>query len=152
MLGFQASFFFSFVSAHSFFGSIGGRTLAVLISGFLAAGCGHALPQLPGFDAAAWRADPYACQNKRRAAVPVLTQNKERLYEARADDVTALLGPPDEEELRAGTEKVYYYYLEPGTQCDARHARSGAACLSLRFGPLGTVTEVLTDPLTPQLP
>ena len=117
---------------------------AVLI---LAAGCGHALPQLPGFDAAAWRAEPYACRDQRRAAVPALGRSKERLYEARADDVNALLGPPDEEELRAGTEKVYYYYLAPGTQCQGRHARSGAPCLSLRFGPLGTVTEVLTDPL-----
>ncbi|MBF9140572.1 hypothetical protein [Hymenobacter properus] len=112
-------------------------------------GCGHALPKVEGFDAAAWRADPYACRNLRRAAVPALARAKEQLYEARANDVTALLGPPDEEELRANTEKVYYYYLEPGTQCEARHPRSSAACLSLRFGPLGTVTEVLTDPLKP---
>ena len=119
------------------------------VTGLLAA-CGHALPKLPGFDAATWRADPYACRDQRRAAVPALVRGKEELYEARADDVTALLGPPDEEELRAGTEKVYYYYLEPGTQCNARHARSGAACISLRFGPLGTVTEVLADPLQPK--
>ena len=62
--------------------------------------------------------------------------------------MTALLGQPDEEELRAGTEKVYYYYLEPGTQCDGRHLRSGAPSFSLRFGPIGTVTEVLSDALT----
>lgn len=128
------------------------RLLAAMLGGSLLAGCGHSLPQLPGFDAAAWRADPYACRNQRRAAVPVLRQAKERLYEARANDVTALLGQPDEEELRAGTEKVYYYYLEPGTQCNGRHARSGAPCLSLRFGPLGTVTEMLIDPLTPPTP
>ena len=113
------------------------------------AGCGHALPSIPGFDAAAWRADPYACRNQRRAAVPALLHAKEQLYEARADDVNALLGPPDEEELRANTEKVYYYYLEPGTQCNAGHVRSAAPYLSLRFGPLGTVTEVLSAPLTP---
>ena len=127
------------------------RLTTVLILFGLLTGCGHALPKLPGFDAATWRADPYACRNLRRQAFSLLVLNKEKLYEARADDVTALLGKPDEEELRAGTEKVYYYYLEPGTQCQGRHARSGAACLSLRFGPLGTVTEVLTDPLsTPQ--
>lgn len=115
----------------------------------LLSGCGHSLPALPGFDAATWRSDPYACLNKRRAAVPALLRSKEKLYEARANDVTALLGQPDEEELRAGTEKVYYYYLEPGTQCEGRHRRSGAPCISLRFGPIGTVTEVLADPLTP---
>ena len=125
-------------------------SVAVLTIISALAGCGHALPQLPNFDAATWRADPYACRNLRRKAVPILVLNKEKLYESRANDVTALLGQPDEEELRAGTEKVYYYYLEPGTQCQPPHARSGAACLSLRFGPLGTVTEVLTDPLTPK--
>ncbi len=113
------------------------------------AGCGHALPNIVGFDAAAWRADPYACHNQRRAIMPALLRVKEHLYEARADDVNALLGQPDEEELRANTEKVYYYYLEPGTQCAAGHVRSAAPRLSLRFGPLGTVTEVLSDPLTP---
>jgi hypothetical protein len=123
--------------------------LLLAFGGLWLGGCGHALPRLEGFDAPAWRADPYACRNQRRAAVPALVRAKEQLYEARANDVTALLGQPDEEELRAGTEKVYYYYLEPGTQCEARHARSGAACLSLRFGPIGTVTEVLMDPLSP---
>jgi hypothetical protein len=125
------------------------RLVLLLSAGWLGASCGHALSEVPGFDAATWRSDPYACRDRRRAAVPALIRSKEQLYEARANDVTALLGPPDEEELRAGTEKVYYYYLEPGTQCEGRHARSGAPCLSLRFGPLGTVTEVLTDPLTP---
>jgi hypothetical protein len=119
------------------------------LGGMSLSGCGHALPQIAGFDAATWRADPYACHNRRRAFVPALVRAKEQLYEARANDVTSLLGQPDEEELRAGTEKVYYYYLEPGSQCQGRHARSGAPCLSLRFGPIGTVTEVLTDPLTP---
>ena len=128
------------------------RLAAVVACLGLLPGCGHSLPQLPGFDATAWRADPYACHNQRRAAVPALARSREHLYEARANDVTALLGQPDEEELRAGTEKVYYYYLEPGTQCEGRHARSGAACISLRFGPLGTITEVLIDPLTPPKP
>jgi hypothetical protein len=109
------------------------RLVLLLSANWLGASCGHALPEVPGFDAATWRSDPYACRDRRRAAVPALIRSKEQLYE----------------ELRAGTEKVYYYYLEPGTQCEARHARSGAPCLSLRFGPLGTVTEVLTDPLTP---
>jgi len=150
MLGRPAAFFFILMFI-SLLPTRGLRVLLLLAGGGLLGSCGHALPQMPGFDATTWRRDPYACRNLRRAAVPALARNKERLYEARADDVTALLGPPDEEELRAGTEKVYYYYLESGTQCGGRHARSGAPCLSLRFGPLGTVTEVLTDPLTPQV-
>ena len=116
-----------------------------LAATLLLAACGHALPELPGLDAAAWRADRYACQNRRAAQLPAIMQAKEQLYEARANDVTDLLGHPDEEELRAGTEKVYYYYLAPGTQCAPPHTRSAAPKLSIRFGSLGTVTEVLAD-------
>ena len=125
------------------------RARHLAATALLLAGCGHALSELPGFDAAAWRADPYACRDQRRASVPALLRAKEQLYEARANDVNALLGPPDEEELRANTEKVYYYYLAAGSQCAPGHVRSAAPKLSLRFGPLGTVTEVLSDPLEP---
>ena len=117
----------------------------MLAAALLLGACGHALPELPGLDAVAWRADKYACQNLRAAQLPAIMRGKEQLYEARANDVTALLGHPDEEELRAGTEKVYYYYLAPGPQCTPPHARSAAPKLSLRFGPLGTVTEVLAE-------
>ena len=117
----------------------------------LLAACGHDLPkQLPGFDAAAWARDPYACQNQRAAQLPALLAVREQLYEARANSINQLLGHPDEEELRAQTEKVYYYYLAPGTQCEPAHRRSAAPKLSLRFGPLGTVTEILADPLPAQ--
>ena len=110
--------------------------------------CGHDLPtQLPGFDAAAWRRDHYGCLNLRAAQLPALLRAQGQFYEARANAVDQLLGHPDEEELRAQTEKVYYYYLAPGTQCEPAHQRSAAPKLSLHFGPLGTVTEVLADPL-----
>lgn len=119
----------------------------ILVGLLVLSGCGHALPTISGFDAPTWRADPYACHDQRRQALPALLRAREHLYEARADDVNALLGPPDEEELRANTEKVYYYYLTPGTQCRPGHRRSAEPRLSLRFGPLGTVTEVLSDPV-----
>ena len=116
--------------------------LALLLSS-----CGHALPSIPGFEAAAWRADPYACRNQRAALLPPLLAARAQLYEARADDVNALLGPPDEEELQAQTEKIYCYYLVSGSQCGPRHPRSDAPRLRLHFGPLGTVTEVQADPI-----
>jgi len=114
----------------------------------LFASCGHALPEVPGFGAAAWRADRGACLNQRAALLPPLLAARARLYQARANDVTALLGRPDEEELLAQTEKVYYYYLRPGPQCAPTRLRHAPGPrLSLHFGPLGTVTEVQADPL-----
>jgi hypothetical protein len=112
---------------------------------WLLSGCGHALTTIPGFQAAAWKADTYACQGKRAALLPPLLAARASLIEARADDVTALLGQPDEEELQANTEKVYYYYLTPGPQCGPRHPHATGPRLTLHFGPLGTVTEMLAD-------
>jgi hypothetical protein len=122
------------------------RLAALLATSWLAS-CGHALPKIPGFEAAAWRADPYACRGQRAKLLPPLMAARASLYDARADDVTALLGQPDEEELQVQTEKVYFYYLLPGSQCGPRHPRSAAPRLSLHFGPLGTVTEFIVDPL-----
>ena len=113
----------------------------------LLAGCGHALPSIPGFAAPAWRADRYACTGHRAALLPPLLAARPQLLEARANDVTALLGRPDEEELLANTEKVYHYYLLPGPQCGPRHPRTEGPRLSIHFGPLGTVTEVQATPL-----
>ena len=111
------------------------------------AGCGHALPDIPNFQAAAWRADRFACAGRRAALLPPILAARPRLYEARANDVTALLGRPDEEELLAQTEKIYHYYLVPGPQCAPRHPHATTPRLSIHFGPLGTVTEVQADPL-----
>ena len=119
------------------------------LAGLLLAGCGHALPEVAGFAAPAWRADRFACQGRRAALLPPLLAARPRLYQARANDVTALLGRPDEEELLAQTEKVYHYYLRPGPQCGPRHPRAAGPRLSIHFGPLGTVTEVQADPLPP---
>ena len=118
-----------------------------LLAGLALAGCGHALPNIPGFQAAAWRADRYACAGQRAALLPPLLAARPQLYQARANDVTALLGRPDVEELLAQTEKVYHYYLVPGAQCAPRHPRAPTPRLSIHFGPLGTVTEVQADPL-----
>ncbi len=123
-----------------------GRRLLLALPVLLAS-CGHALPDIPGFAAPAWRADRYACANHRVALLPPLLAARPRLYQARANDVTAVLGAPDEEELLANTEKVYHYYLVPGPQCGPRRPHATGPRLSIHFGPLGTVTEVQADPL-----
>lgn len=110
----------------------------------LLAACSSTVPELPGFDATVWRRDTYGCQDLRPAQLKSLLQAKEQLYGLRTATIEKLLGRPDEEELAEQTEKIYNYYLESGPHCLPTHQRSGANKLSIRFGPLGTVTEVLT--------
>ena len=112
------------------------------------AGCGHDLPELPGFNAAAWRADQYGCRNQRSSLLPILEKHRNDLYGARINDVTALLGHPDEEELGEQSDKVYIYYVAPGPQCDANHPRSASNRVFMRSGATGTVTEIILPVLT----
>ncbi|MBC6699322.1 hypothetical protein [Hymenobacter sp. BT190] len=110
----------------------------------LMAACTPTVPDLPGFDATVWRRDTYGCQDSRPAQLKSLLQSKEMLYGLRTPVIEQLLGRPDEEELAEQTEKIYNYYLESGPHCLPPHQRSAANKLSIRFGPLGTVTEVIT--------
>ncbi|UPL50835.1 hypothetical protein [Hymenobacter sublimis] len=116
----------------------GGLLLAALLSG-----CGHALPDFPGFDSAAWRKDSYGCQSRRAALLPILEKHRNELYGARLNDVTSLLGHPDEEELGEQSDKVYVYYVAAGQQCAPGHPRSTRSRVLLRSGATGTITEVI---------
>lgn len=115
----------------------------------LAVGCGHSLPGLPGFDSAAWRTDAYGCQSKRVALLPILEKHRNELYGARVNDVTRLLGHPDEEELGEQSDKVYIYYVAPGEQCTPGHPRSTRGRVLLRSGATGTITEVILPVVQP---
>ncbi|GAB3825951.1 hypothetical protein [Hymenobacter jeollabukensis] len=105
--------------------------------------CGHSRLSLPGFDAAAWRRDVRGCAGQRQAQLAALDQHREELYNVHVDAVADLLGRPDEEELQEQTQRVYYYYVAPGPQCAPGHPAAATRRLSVRFGSLGTVTEVL---------
>lgn len=122
------------------------RRLSLLsYSLLLLAACNRSRPVLPGLDTAAWRQDPFACQNRRATQAKAFLQAKEELYGSTTATVESLLGRPDEEELAEQTEKTYYYYLVPGPQCEPGHRRSAANKLRIHFGSLGTVTEILTE-------
>lgn len=117
--------------------------LSALIIVLLLGGCGHALPPLPDFDAARWRNDPYGCKNQRAALLPVIEKHRDVLYGARINDIVALFGHPDEEELGEQSDKIYIYYVTSGMQCAQGHPRASHNRLRIRSGATGTVTELL---------
>lgn len=112
----------------------------------LLAGCTQS-PTLPGFDAAAWRRDLHGCDGQRQAQLPTLYDQRESLYGTHVGAVAKLLGHPNEEELQEQSQRVYFYFVEPGAQCKPP-LPSAARRLTIRFGSLGTVTEVLVSPGT----
>lgn len=113
----------------------------VLLVLLVLAGCQQRIE--PGsFDTTVWKADPLACQGNRRQLVSQLEVLKPQLYRHSPREVMAVLGRPDAEELREGSQRVFLYYLEPGPQCKNRKAVSAANKVTVRFNALNQVSEV----------
>ncbi|AYA36423.1 hypothetical protein D3Y59_04745 [Hymenobacter oligotrophus] len=107
---------------------------------------------MSGFDATAWKQDARGCKGQRRALFNTLYQQRDALYGVHIGAVSELLGSPDEEELQEQVQRVYYYYLEPGGQCTPGSTAPKSRRLMVRFGSLGTVTEMLPTAPAPAQP
>ena len=97
---------------------------------------------LKGFDSETWKNDRYACDGKRQAMTGELEKIRRELYGKKEYVVRNLLGKPDSESLLERNQRIYYYYLEPGTQCTDKNRLSEANWVEVRINPTGKVSEV----------
>ncbi len=97
---------------------------------------------LRNFDSETWKADRYACQGKRKDLVQEFEKIRRNLYGQKEYVARNVLGKPDQEELLEGNQRIYYYYLESGQQCQDRHIRSDANWAEVHINAIGKVSEV----------
>ncbi|AKD04416.1 hypothetical protein POKO110462_06395 [Pontibacter korlensis] len=97
---------------------------------------------MKGFDSKTWKDDRDACQNQRAALVDDFEQIRKELYGKKEYVVRNVLGKPDSEELMERSQRIYFYYIEPGTQCDSRNELSEANRVQVRINSLGKVSEI----------
>lgn len=97
---------------------------------------------LKGFDSETWKNDRYACNGKRQAMTGEFEKIRRELYGKKEYVVRNLLGKPDSETLLERNQRIYYYYLEAGTQCQERSKLSEANWVEVRINPTGKVSEV----------
>ena len=97
---------------------------------------------LKGFDSETWKNDRYACNGKRQGMTGEFEKIRRELYGKKEYVVRNLLGKPDSESLLERNQRIYYYYLEPGTQCEQRRGMSEANWVEVRINPTGKVSEV----------
>ena len=111
----------------------------------------HCRPKItfPEFNSTAWINDAFACQNVRSKMLPELKKIRRELRGLAISQLMGVLGKPDSEALLAGNERIYYYYLLPGTQCQNKQELSGANKLMVRFNALEQVSEVLFEQPVP---
>jgi hypothetical protein len=106
----------------------------ILITG----ACGKPLPTLDGIDLKQWKDDKNGCNHFREKLIDTLVSQKDKLKGLSEDDILALLGHPDQNELYKRNEKFFKYFLEPGPIC---RSDSSEMILSIRFNSVGLAKE-----------
>ncbi len=100
--------------------------------------CGKPLPKLEGIDLKQWKDDKDGCNHFREKLIDKLASQKDKLLSLPEDDVIALLGRPDQNELYKRNEKFFKYSLKPGPSCKSD---TSFMILSIRFNSVGLAKE-----------
>ncbi|MBL0744207.1 hypothetical protein [Chryseolinea lacunae] len=106
-------------------------------------GCTKPLPSLEGIDQALWKKDKNACAGKRWAMVTQIERQKDKLLALSEDDIVAVLGKPDQNELYKRNQKFFYYFVQPAPAC--QQDTVGAKRLAIRFNAMGLAKEVAVE-------
>ncbi len=109
-----------------------------IVLALTACACGKPLPTLEGIDLKQWKDDKNGCNHFREKLIHALDSQKDKLKGLTEDDVIALLGRPDQNELYKRNEKFFKYFLEPGPICKSD---SSEIILSIRFNSVGLAKE-----------
>ncbi|WP_439882360.1 hypothetical protein ACSX1A_04170 [Pontibacter sp. MBLB2868] len=108
---------------------------------------------LKNFDSATWKEDRYGCKGERQKLVGELENVRSGLYGKKEYVVRNVLGKPDSETLLERSQRIYYYYIEPGTQCTERGKLSEANRVEVHINPTGKVSEVsFAEPIQTKKP
>lgn len=123
-----------------------------LIAVLLLAGC--STPEaLQDFDSETWKNDRMGCKGDRAGLVYELDSLRSDFYGKKEYVVRKVLGKPDHEELMERSQRIYIYYIEPGTQCSGRGEMSDANRVEVRINSLAKVSEITyKEPLESKKP
>src|SRR5687767_13724750 len=116
----------------------------LIIIGCLITGC-SAKPDLPDFDEAIWQKDVRSCDNKRPGMVASLRKNTQNLIGLRHNEIIEVLGKPEGNSLEKSGERVYYYFIQPGSHCQNKKQISDANKVFIRFDALDRAYKMKID-------
>ena len=95
------------------------------------------------FSSKEWKADELGCKNARIKMLESIQKADENIKLLTDSDIRRLFGKPDNIELFSRSQKFYIYYLEKGSQCQDREAKTGKGrALEVSLDALGRLHEV----------
>ncbi len=116
----------------------------VIIALGLTIGC-QEKPALTGFDQVAWRQDVRSCNNTRPKLISALNKVTPQLIGLRHNTIIEILGKPEGNSLEKSGQRIYYYFVEDGPQCNNKTNFKGAKKVFLRFDALDRVNKIILD-------
>ncbi|WP_276499719.1 hypothetical protein [Pontibacter litorisediminis] len=121
------------------------RFLAIPFLGLLLLGACSTPESMRDFDSETWKSDRLGCANQRAGLVDDFEKIRKELYGKKEYVVRNVLGKPDSEELMERSQRIYFYYIEPGEHCQEKGRRtklSEANRVQVRINSLGKVSEI----------
>lgn len=113
----------------------------IILSGLILAGC--STPEsLQSFDSEAWKNDRKGCNGERAKLIDDLDTLKKEFYGKKEFILRRVLGKPDQEELLERSQRIYFYYIEPGAQCTGNENLPEANRVEVRLNALAKVSEI----------
>ena len=119
------------------------RWLSLFIVLVLTSSCGKPLPEWKDIDMNEWKSDKNGCSGTREKSLEILEKQMTTLEALDEMEIIEFLGKPDENELYKRNQKIYYYYLQPGSPCAT--AIVNAKTLTIRFNAMGLAKEIAIE-------
>ncbi|MBC8154211.1 MAG: hypothetical protein H7Z72_15010 [Bacteroidetes bacterium] len=116
-----------------------------LYMGFLLglAACGPAPDKIGKLDLVKWREDQSGCQNIRAGQINDFKAVQQTEIKGKsANEIGALLGVPDRQQLAERNQKYYIYLIGRGPHCTDRTNLADSPTVAIRFSAMGIATEV----------
>jgi len=117
------------------------RSLSIIFLFVVA--CTASVPELDGFNAESWKTDRNACDGEREKLRANLLNQKDKLLGLSEMEMVEVLGKPDEQEIYKRSEKFFYYYLSPSSECE--NPAPSPERLAIRFNAVGLAKEISID-------
>ncbi len=96
-----------------------------------------------GFDSDAWKVDKNGCKSIRLGTdSSFMNLYRAHLIGLSDNELRILLGKPERIQLFERGQSFYYYYFQPGKQCDSLAYNNYGAAYEIRINSLDLVSEV----------
>ena len=118
--------------------------LKTVLSLSILTSCETAIPRIEGLDYKKWELDKFGCNGDRMKMVRLITENKEKFFRYRQNQIIDILGKPDNLTLYERGQTIYFYYIMFHPNCSEvpYRAEEERVKLEIRFDALNRSKEI----------